>query len=664
MANNIVAIYAGRFHPFHKGHKAVYDSLVSKFGADKVFIATSGKQNDTDSPFSFKEKAAMMMLTGIPAKAISQEVSPYKPDNVLNGLPTDTAVVFAVGKKDMDENPRFTPGLKKDGTPTYYQPLDNKKVADLEGYEKHGYLIVAPTVKFTVLGQPATSASELRSRYAKLDDEKRGEFIKDLFGNYDEVIQKVMDKRLAENITEFKVSKQSPAIRVLHNIEDRKTPFKVRYKDGTVTVSPKQARFFLNKYYLAGDELKKEMERKLSIFDYAVKWFRGAKGYSPVIQTEDAEGSDKEKWLRYAKFWKYIMDIMAVEAKADIGDGFISADSIDEEPSYVTAKEMMKRAMAKQNTPWNDSIIDSDLDEYSSELNQDYEDKTDFADMKKAAIEMITTGKTQIVPYGTYPPMDKFYSENTIDEDIGNIGKNRYYGGNEGIVVKQIKRLVKIVSDVEKLNKEKPIEKDIMIKILSQLRQITNHVNDLKMKESVMKYITTKESLYQLNRDDYLDSEVLISGIGRMTLRQAINRVKEYADEISRLMKQGDPFFIKGKLDHHADILQHYSKAVLDSYKDLGAIRKKGGVRSKSIPADVGERLQMKIDDIVLKENFDVVEGKAITEEEFDRLAEKQDACYHKVKSRYKVWPSAYASGALVQCRKVGAKNWGNKSKK
>ena len=43
-------------------------------------------------------------------------------------------------------------------------------------------------------------------------------------------------------------------------------------------------------------------------------------------------------------------------------------------------------------------------------------------------------------------------------------------------------------------------------------------------------------------------------------------------------------------------------------------------------------------------------------------LAEKQDACYYKVKSRYKVWPSAYASGALVQCRKKGAKNWGNKS--
>ena len=53
-----------------------------------------------------------------------------------------------------------------------------------------------------------------------------------------------------------------------------------------------------------------------------------------------------------------------------------------------------------------------------------------------------------------------------------------------------------------------------------------------------------------------------------------------------------------------------------------------------------------------------------ITEEQFDEAAGKKDACYHKVKSRYKVWPSAYASGALVQCRKKGAANWGNSKKK
>ena len=55
--------------------------------------------------------------------------------------------------------------------------------------------------------------------------------------------------------------------------------------------------------------------------------------------------------------------------------------------------------------------------------------------------------------------------------------------------------------------------------------------------------------------------------------------------------------------------------------------------------------------------------NEAITEAQFDEAAGEKDACYRKVKSRYKVWPSAYASGALVKCRKVGAANWG-KSKK
>ena len=55
------------------------------------------------------------------------------------------------------------------------------------------------------------------------------------------------------------------------------------------------------------------------------------------------------------------------------------------------------------------------------------------------------------------------------------------------------------------------------------------------------------------------------------------------------------------------------------------------------------------------------MEAQESVEEE---KSKKKDACYHKVKARYDVWPSAYASGALVKCRKVGAANWGNKSKK
>jgi len=55
--------------------------------------------------------------------------------------------------------------------------------------------------------------------------------------------------------------------------------------------------------------------------------------------------------------------------------------------------------------------------------------------------------------------------------------------------------------------------------------------------------------------------------------------------------------------------------------------------------------------------------GKMMTEAQFDEAAGKKDACYRKVKARYDVWPSAYASGALVKCRKAGAANWGNSKK-
>jgi len=59
-----------------------------------------------------------------------------------------------------------------------------------------------------------------------------------------------------------------------------------------------------------------------------------------------------------------------------------------------------------------------------------------------------------------------------------------------------------------------------------------------------------------------------------------------------------------------------------------------------------------------MKEEMEVQEAK----DKPGKGSGKKDACYHKVKSRYSVWPSAYASGALVKCRKVGADNWGTKS--
>ena len=86
----------------------------------------------------------------------------------------------------------------------------------------------------------------------------------------------------------------------------------------------------------------------------------------------------------------------------------------------------------------------------------------------------------------------------------------------------------------------------------------------------------------------------------------------------------------------------------------------KGGRKKKSKKKN--EELQMTLEQIIQEELEAVLDEKRKKKKK-KKKGGKKDACYHKVKSRYKVWPSAYASGALVKCRKVGAKNWGNSKK-
>ena len=110
-----------------------------------------------------------------------------------------------------------------------------------------------------------------------------------------------------------------------------------------------------------------------------------------------------------------------------------------------------------------------------------------------------------------------------------------------------------------------------------------------------------------------------------------------------------------------ADQLPHATNAINEQQFDENCWKgyHKEGMKKmfgKTVPNCVkNESLEYYITNSICPE----CQGHMVSE---SQLNEKQDACYHKVKSRYKVWPSAYASGALVQCRKKGAANWGNKS--
>ena len=95
--------------------------------------------------------------------------------------------------------------------------------------------------------------------------------------------------------------------------------------------------------------------------------------------------------------------------------------------------------------------------------------------------------------------------------------------------------------------------------------------------------------------------------------------------------------------------------------KDPGQQAKSGGAK----PTLVKTFSKGKKDPNYIKPEPGLKEEMEINEAQRDikgKGSGKKDACYHKVKSRYDVWPSAYASGALVKCRKVGADNWGTKS--
>ena len=198
MGKKVFVIYPGRFHPFHAGHKGVYNYLSTKFGGNDVYITTTGVVELPKSPFSFDEKKEMMMATGIPSNKILNVKNNYNLQSVSSQIPINVerdSIIFAVSQKDMAEDPRFKNFVKKDGSPSYLQPMP-KNESKLEPAIKHGYLITVPTTDFTVLGLPARSASQLRSQYSTLKPEQQKAFIVDLFGSYNPKIHKILNNKL------------------------------------------------------------------------------------------------------------------------------------------------------------------------------------------------------------------------------------------------------------------------------------------------------------------------------------------------------------------------------------------------------------------------------------------------------------------------------------
>tara|TARA_R100000008_G_scaffold1988_2_gene1663 strand:- start:6076 stop:8259 length:2184 start_codon:yes stop_codon:yes gene_type:complete len=167
----VIAIYPGRFQPMGPHHAETYRRLAHKFGVENTFIATSNVVKTPNSPLNFNQKKSIMLRHGIPESQIVETRNPYQATEITEKFnPQETAVVFAVGKKDMDENPRFgnLGGVTKKGTPAYYKRFGADE--ELDTLDKHGYIDVAPHVSLDVPGFGEMSGTTLRQALANASE--------------------------------------------------------------------------------------------------------------------------------------------------------------------------------------------------------------------------------------------------------------------------------------------------------------------------------------------------------------------------------------------------------------------------------------------------------------------------------------------------------------
>ena len=190
----VIAIYPGRFQPMGRHHYATYKALADQFGAENTFIVTSNKMGPK-SPLDFEEKKKIMIAHGVPADKIVMSRNPYQAVELTQNFdPDTTAVVFAVGGKDMRDSPRFAnlDGMTKKGTPAYYKTY--RPGEELVGLGKHGYIAVAPHVEIDVPGFGEMSGTTLRKALKGASQED----FETIMGFYNQEIYDILQGKLQE----------------------------------------------------------------------------------------------------------------------------------------------------------------------------------------------------------------------------------------------------------------------------------------------------------------------------------------------------------------------------------------------------------------------------------------------------------------------------------
>ena len=198
-AKRRIVLYPGRFQPMGRHHAEVFKALQKQYGSDSVYIVTSNKVAPPKSPLDFEEKKEIMLKHGIPDSQIIQAVSPYRIGELADQFDSEgDVIIYAVGKKDMEESPRFKnlDGKKKDGSPTYLKSYDKNKNS-LEPFENHAYVAVAPHVSIKLPNGEEMSGSTLRDAMRNLTPES----FEEAMGWFDKDTYEMLRGKINETVT-------------------------------------------------------------------------------------------------------------------------------------------------------------------------------------------------------------------------------------------------------------------------------------------------------------------------------------------------------------------------------------------------------------------------------------------------------------------------------
>jgi len=170
-----VVIMPGGFHPFHPGHLALYQSAQRTFPDADVYVAATNDKSDR--PFDIADKQKIAYAAGVEHGHFVQVKSPFQAMEITSQYnPDRDTVIFVRSEKDANSPPKAG-GVKKDGSPSYLQPLLGAR--RLEPFSKHAYMAYLPTIEF---GPGAfTSASEIRAAWPTLTPKRKLALVMSLY---------------------------------------------------------------------------------------------------------------------------------------------------------------------------------------------------------------------------------------------------------------------------------------------------------------------------------------------------------------------------------------------------------------------------------------------------------------------------------------------------